>query len=57
MAAISSGHELAPMGKPTHTMGSPANSKKEHDDRVLARLGKKAVLEVWDPLARLRSSS
>ncbi|KAL8906010.1 MAG: hypothetical protein Q9207_002295 [Kuettlingeria erythrocarpa] len=43
--------ELVPIGKPTqegtvNTIGgSPPHSKRDHDNSVLARLGKKAVLE------------
>ena len=38
-------HELVTMSKQLHDTGSEAQSRKEHDAQVLARLGKKPVLE------------
>lgn len=53
MTTISYNHELAAMAKSPNHAESKVQDKKEHDTQVLARLGKKSVLEVQEnPPAR-----
>lgn len=48
---IGASHELGTMGQAPRHNEVLSSNKAERDARVLARLGKKSVLEVWVPVA------